>query len=163
MIGYIYIIKSPNNKVYIGQTLNIENRIYRYKKLDCKRQTKLYNSFLKYGFDNHTFEIIETLELNDRKILDDREKFFISLYDSFEGGLNCNLGGGSNYGYKHSEETKIKAAKNRNGYRHSEETKIKIGKSCKGYIHKEETKNKISNSLKGRVAWNKGLKMKKSE
>jgi predicted GIY-YIG superfamily endonuclease len=42
MIG-IYKITSPTNKVYIGQSLDIEKRFVNYKGLFCKQQTKLYN------------------------------------------------------------------------------------------------------------------------
>ena len=48
MIG-IYKITSPNNKVYIGQSVDIEKRLKRYKNLNCKKQSKIYNSLNKYG------------------------------------------------------------------------------------------------------------------
>jgi len=35
MIG-IYKITSPSNKVYIGQSINIEKRFKSYKRYDCK-------------------------------------------------------------------------------------------------------------------------------
>jgi group I intron endonuclease len=160
-IGFIYKIISPSNKIYIGQTMNIVNRIYRYKALDCKRQTKLYNSIKKYGWSNHKFEIIEEITiLENRKELDIREQYWISEYDSFKCGLNCNIGGCGNLGYKPTEEMKKKSVEARKGYKHSDETKKKIGISCKGYKHTDQTKEKISNSLKGRVAWNKGKKQK---
>jgi len=44
MVG-IYKIISPTNKIYIGQSTNIENRWIKYKCLDCKVQIKLYRSF----------------------------------------------------------------------------------------------------------------------
>jgi hypothetical protein len=50
----IYKITSPSNKIYIGQSNNILYRWkYCYKKLNCKSQRHLYNSLMKYGFDNH--------------------------------------------------------------------------------------------------------------
>ena len=64
MIG-IYKITSPSGKVYIGQSRNIKNRKWRYKRLDCKSQVKLYSSFKKYGFDKHKFEIIQILLKTD--------------------------------------------------------------------------------------------------
>lgn len=104
-IGYIYRITSPSGKVYIGQTLNINDRLNRYKYMDCKRQTKLYNSIKKYGWDNHKIEIVEEIivENNNREQLDVREKYWISEFNSLNNGLNCNIGGGSNYGYRHTE------------------------------------------------------------
>lgn len=57
MIG-IYKITNPNGKIYIGQSTNIDKRFYRYKRLECKGQIKLYNSLKKYGWDAHIIEII---------------------------------------------------------------------------------------------------------
>lgn len=47
MIG-IYLIKSPTNKIYVGQSWNIEKRRNYYKNLHCKGQRKLCNSLKKY-------------------------------------------------------------------------------------------------------------------
>lgn len=71
MIG-IYKITSPSNKVYIGQSIDVENRLKRYKYFVSKKQTRLYYSILKYGYDNHTYEVVEECkveELNEREIL----------------------------------------------------------------------------------------------
>ena len=48
MIG-IYKITSPSNKIYIGQSIDIEKRFYYYRKLYCLKQVKLYRSFIKIG------------------------------------------------------------------------------------------------------------------
>ena len=53
MIG-IYKITSPTGKIYIGQSVNIKNRIRRYKNIDCKSQTKLNSYMLKYVISWHT-------------------------------------------------------------------------------------------------------------
>ena len=58
MIG-IYKITSPSNKVYIGQSIDVENRLKRYKYFVSKKQTRLYYSILKYGYDNHTYEVLD--------------------------------------------------------------------------------------------------------
>ena len=57
-IGYVYIITSSTGRIYVGSTINIEQRWKTYRKLDCKTQPKLYNSFKKYGVQNHKFEIV---------------------------------------------------------------------------------------------------------
>lgn len=54
----IYKITSQSKKIYIGQSVDIEKRFKRYKNLHCKKQIRLYNSFLKYGVDKHKFEIL---------------------------------------------------------------------------------------------------------
>ena len=63
MIG-IYKITNPNNKVYIGQSRNIRRRFSAYKRLECKKQVKLFNSLNKYGVINHKFEVIIELDKN---------------------------------------------------------------------------------------------------
>jgi len=62
MIG-IYKITNPKGKIYIGQSINIKRRFNEYKRLNCSQQPKIYNSLLKYGSDNHKFEIIEEFSL----------------------------------------------------------------------------------------------------
>lgn len=88
MIG-IYKITSPSNKIYIGQSINIKKRFKKYKRLDCKSQPRLYKSFLKYGFINHLFEIIEECKFEELNI---RERYWQDYYDVInEKGLNCVL------------------------------------------------------------------------
>ena len=80
MIG-IYKITNPNGKVYIGQSIDLERRLYYYKNLkQSNSQILLNRSFLKYGTVNHTFEIIEECEielLNETHYLKE-----IIVYDS---------------------------------------------------------------------------------
>ena len=62
----IYKIESPSGKIYVGQSINIEYRFKSYLKMfRCKNQIKLFNSFQKYGPENHIFEIIELCEFNE--------------------------------------------------------------------------------------------------
>lgn len=88
MIG-IYKITSPSNKIYIGQSLDILKRFKEYKRLKCKEQIRLYNSFYKYGVLNHKFEIIETTEIFE---LNTKERYYQDLYNCIGvNGLNCRL------------------------------------------------------------------------
>lgn len=67
----IYKIVSPSGKVYIGQSGDIDKRFKTYSNLQCKGQTLLYKSFIKYGVENHQFEIIHKLPKDvDQPILD---------------------------------------------------------------------------------------------
>lgn len=88
--SYIYKIINPKGKIYIGQTTNFKKRLYHYKNYLCDRQFKLYNSLVKYGYDSHLFEIIE---ICDYEIIDEREIFWIKLFDSYKNGLNLTEGG----------------------------------------------------------------------
>ena len=67
--GYIYMLVSPSNKKYIGQTINIKTRFNRYKNLHCKTQRKLYNALAKYGFDKFKISIIKTVESDSKEAL----------------------------------------------------------------------------------------------
>ena len=128
----IYKITSPSGKIYIGQSLDIHYRWnVQYFKLKCKSQTKLYESFLEHGVENHTFETIHTLESSDSnklklKIeLNKLEINYIKHFDCFDTnhGLNLTSGGDKNL------------------------------------IVSNETKKRLSESHLGQKAWNKGIKM----
>jgi len=128
----IYKITNPKNKVYIGQSINILFRWYKYKKLDCKKQCKLYNSLKKYGADNHKFEILCEC---DKEKLNELEKYYVDLYNSFtsEHGLNLKDGGGQRVGM-------------------SEESKKKVGDANRGRLVSDATRKKISIQVRNRGA-----------
>ncbi len=108
MIG-IYKITSFSDKIYIGQSINIDKRFYDYRKLiNCKSQIKLYHSFLKYGVDNHKFEIIEECSI---ELLNERERYWQDFYDCLDKGLNCRLTNTNDKSGKLSNETKLKLSK----------------------------------------------------
>lgn len=104
MIG-IYKIISPSGKIYIGQSTNINKRFQHYKYLDCKEQTKLYRSFLKYGYINHIFEIIEECDIS---LLNERERYYQELYNVLNKGLNCKLTETNDKSGRASIETRLK-------------------------------------------------------
>lgn len=111
-IGYIYKITSPSGKIYIGQTKNLKHRIYCYKKLHCKSQPKIFNSIKKYGWENMIFEVIDqSLVIEDKKELNEIEKYWIKFYDSHHNGLNCNDGGYGHLGRKQTPEHIAKRVK----------------------------------------------------
>ena len=127
MIG-IYKITSPTNKIYIGQSIDIDDRFRKYKNLNCIRQTIIYNSLKKYGWEQHTFKIIE--ECPADKLLE-RETYWKEYYKVLEiPSLCCRIDG--------------------KGGHMNEETKAKIGLKHKGKVVSDEVKDKISNALKGR-------------
>lgn len=89
-VSCIYKITSPSGAVYVGQTVNMYLREIHYRKGHCKKQRNLYNSLMKYGYDNHTIEIIEECERCD---LNKREAFWIEKLDTFYNGMNLTKGG----------------------------------------------------------------------
>jgi len=89
----IYKITSPSGRMYIGQSVDIYERFATYRRIRCKKQFSLYNSFLKHGFESHKFEIMcqcERMELNWF------EKYYVDLFQTFNSrrGLNLRDGGG---------------------------------------------------------------------
>lgn len=158
MIG-IYKITSPSKKVYIGQSTNIEKRKSSYKNIKCNKQTKLYNSLKKYGFEKHKFEVICECEISE---LNDKERYYQELYCVLgKGGLNCRLTAASDRSGFFSEEVKLKMSFSQKGKKHSiewfekmkgrklsEDHKKKIIRT--GYKHTEETKLKIGLGNKGK-------------
>lgn len=99
MKGIYKFTCKENNKVYIGQSLNIENRFkshannYTNKNLKNDYETKFYRALRKYGFENFSFDILEIVE--DAKLLNERESYWIAKYDSFLNGYNSTPGGDS--------------------------------------------------------------------
>ena len=127
----IYKITSPSNKVYIGQSVNVKKRWCSYDERTAGPH--LINSFNKYGFDNHIFEVIEECSIEH---LNERETYWKQceldkVNGNFSKVLFCDL---------HDE----------GGGPRSEQTKIRIGKANKGKKRTEECKQKISNFQKGR-------------
>lgn len=97
----IYKITSPSGRIYIGQSVCIENRFRSYNGLyKVSEQRKLYNSFIKYGVKSHIFEI---LEICNKEELNIKEYNYIKQYDCIKKGLNIREGGNVT---PHSEETK---------------------------------------------------------
>lgn len=101
----IYKITNPEGKVYVGQSVDINARWEQYKRLNCKKQKNLFNSFCKYGYSNHIFEIITEC---DYDYLNELEKKYISQYNCCEIGLN--IMNGNSY-KKLKKEIKIKKIK----------------------------------------------------
>ena len=97
MFGFIYIIKnSVNSKVYIGQTIRtLKARFKEHCRIKCsvnESNMLIKRAIKKYGKDKFT---ITELERCDEELLDEREIYYISLYDSYNKGYNMTEGGKS--------------------------------------------------------------------
>jgi hypothetical protein len=95
------------NEVYIGQSINIYYRKKSYDKLRCKRQFKLYNSLVKYGPENHKFNIIKECSWD---VLDKLEKHYKTEFieeQGWEKALFYYIND-TNIGGPQSNETRIK-------------------------------------------------------
>lgn len=146
-IGFIYKITSPTGKIYIGQTIDIKTRKCKYQNANCKNQTRLYNSIKKYGWENHSFEILEEIKIEN---LSEKEIYYIKYFDSFKKGLNCTIGGEGNSGRKLTKETREKMKKSAIGKKQSKETIEKRVAKLKGKKRSQEFKQRLSIIKKGR-------------
>lgn len=150
----IYKITSPNKKIYIGQSKNIERRKNEHKK-ENKKQYYLCKSIKKYGWDKHKFEIIEQCLESE---LNEKEKYYIELFQTFNYQYGMNLKEGGNR-CVFSDETRKKMSVTRKlmgikppswlGKKHSLETIAKISNSNKGKIFTKEHRKNLSNARKG--------------
>lgn len=113
----IYKITSPTDKVYIGQSRNMQNRIRVYSFLACKDQSKLYNSLKKHGWKAHTFEVImELREDISQEWLNYWEQFFMDYYRG-EGYELMNLKEAGHFG-KLSQSSLNKISEKQRGVLH---------------------------------------------
>jgi group I intron endonuclease len=155
----IYKITSPSGKVYIGQSIDIEKRFNIYRFLSCKSQKKLYASFLRYGVENHTFEIIMECKKNELNYYERHYQEYYNVLDEY--GLNLKYTQVAEKKQVYSEETRKKLSQNhvskKEGYvnhmkgkTHSEETKRKISENKKGKKLSKEHIEKSANARRGK-------------
>ena len=95
MRGFIYKITNKiNGKSYIGQTIqNVKERFYQHCATKCSQailNMVIHKAITKYGKSNFTIEVIEEVESTN---LNDREKYWIRYYDSYNNGYNSTEGG----------------------------------------------------------------------
>lgn len=94
-IGIYCYTNKTNSKKYIGQSVDLEDRHKKhlsraFSPLNEEYNSVIHKAFRKYGLDNFSYEIIEECMIEE---LNDKEKYYISLYDSFFNGYNMTLGG----------------------------------------------------------------------
>ena len=90
----IYKITNKENKLcYIGQAKKIRERWREHMKcglgIDTPANNKLYQAMKQEGIDNFTFEMLEECTIEN---LDEKEAFYINLYNSYDYGYNSNRG-----------------------------------------------------------------------
>lgn len=111
MIG-IYIITSlRNQKVYIGQSKHIEQRLEEHKNAlqkNVHQNKHLQRAWNKYGEKNFIFSILEEC---DEKLLDEREQYWIDYYGGINSQNTYNFREGGSHG-TFSKETLKRISEN---------------------------------------------------
>lgn len=94
MIGIYKITNQINGKIYIGQSIDIQQRWKQHKQQvkGIRSNNKLYQAMREYGIENFLFEIIEQCEFSQQE-LDERQRYWIKYYNSYENGYNSTRGG----------------------------------------------------------------------
>jgi len=107
--GIIYKYTSPSGKCYIGQTTREKDRRREFLDKDSLYSgDKINRAREKYGVNNFEYEIIfkveSLIESEVSELLNEKEKQYIVLFDSFYNGYNANDGGGTG-NYVRTEES----------------------------------------------------------
>mgnify|MGYP001466607481 CR=1 FL=1 len=162
------IIYKATNKVtgkcYIGKTIQ-DFEIYKNKHLrlalsndDIERghERPFYKAIRKYGTENFDWCVLE--ECKTKELLNERERYYISLYQSYENGYNATKGGDGGDGgkYERTDDIKQKISLSLLGHKRTEESKRKQGVSISGDKHplygkghRKDSIEKMSKSKQG--------------
>lgn len=151
MIGVYKISNIINNKVYIGQSVDIQRRFSEHiRMLDnkCHYNKHLQASYNKYGKDVFLYEVLCVCDATE---LDAIEVFFINYYNSMNSECGYNKESGGSINKSVSTETREKQRINNSGSRnpfygkkHTKEHIEKIRELSSLHRHSEATKQKIS-------------------
>lgn len=91
--GIYKITNQLDNKCYIGQSVDIAKRWSQHAKaglgIDTRPHNKLYQAMIKDGIWNFSWELLEKCPKEE---LDEKEKFYIDLYEAKVFGYNSTVG-----------------------------------------------------------------------
>ncbi len=91
--GIYKITNQLTGECYIGQSVNVPDRWKQHAKCGCAIDTpagnKLYKAMIEDGIWNFSWELLEQCS---REELDEKEKFYINLYKSYDFGYNSTKG-----------------------------------------------------------------------
>ena len=158
MIGIYKITNIVNNKVYVGQSKDIESRWFQHMYAlnhNWHDNRHLQNSWNKYGADKFTFSVIEECELDK---LTEREQYWIDYYGGINSANTYNAKDADCTG-RLSEESKRKISESlmgnipwNKGLTVDTDERVRQyvehGKETFGGHHSEETRKKISETIR---------------
>ena len=151
--GYIYKIKFPNGKHYIGLTsTSLEQRTKEHKTCAKNGDTRcVYNALRKYNMVD-TFELIEIDTADTLEELCEKEIGYIIEYNSYymnEKGYNMTYGGEGTNGYIFTEEdNKKNSERMKKYYEDNPEAREKQKEKITKFFENPVARQKQSESLK---------------
>ncbi len=143
-VYYLYLITNEvNNKVYIGQALNVSKWWNDHRKaVKSNKPTKIiHHAIIKYGLENFKFEVIASCRSQDDANVIETE--LVKQYDSFianDRGYNATLGG---MNAPKTEEWKRKVSEKLMSHEVSQEARDKISKGNTGKVRTDEFKKNV--------------------
>lgn len=103
--GIYKITNTLNGKVYIGQSVNVQERFYEHKRKLCLNQH--FNKYLQNAYNKHgeyfEYELIEECAVSD---LDKREMYWIGYYHSDDKRYGYNIMSGGQLNRCVAEQSK---------------------------------------------------------
>ena len=91
--GIYKVTNQETDECYIGQAVDVAKRWKDHAKcglgIDTPANNKLYKAIQEYGIWNFSWELLEKCE---KDLLDEKEAFYINLYDSKNYGYNSTSG-----------------------------------------------------------------------
>lgn len=152
-MGIIYCYTNlENNKKYIGQTINPQQRYRQHKSSAYNEKNEEYNSpfhraIRKYGFENFNYEVLA--ESEDIEILNQMEILLIQKYKTkVPNGYNIEDGG------KNSSKPKSKEQKIKLTWGQAELSEEEIIELRKAYSRKESPKKIYDELYRDRLHYN---------
>lgn len=161
--GIYKIENNVNHHMYIGKAKDIYHRWVKHKS-DARRKKDncpIHIAIRTYGENNFTFSIIEIIEEKDySKIANEREKYWIKFFNTYENSNHYNLtpGGDGGKGHKLTKQQKENIS---NGLKTFYQTKkgkekakqqsdfMKKQGGCNYKPHTKEWKQQHSEHMKG--------------
>ena len=119
-MNYIYCYTNKiNQHKYVGQTNNLKRRIREHRSCSFNPKAESYNDLIhkkirEYGEENFEITVLEILYTDDKKIVSERETYWIEKENSYCGngaGYNQDKGGSRNYESKVINNEQLKELK----------------------------------------------------
>jgi group I intron endonuclease len=165
MLYQIYVaINKINDKKYVGQVSKSRGYLKRFKEhiaeaISMRKITYFHNALKYYG--ESSFEVFLIEDNIDSSVIDERERFWISYFNSNkkELGYNMTIGGQGVHGYVFTDRDRAKMSKNIQKFWDDAKTDVsfmtqrstRLSQSLKNRQFSENHKKKLSMSASQRT------------